>query len=242
MEAGELAVDRVDVGLVRKLVRTMDASGSEVRHVYGGLARFCGWMVEEGLIGANPCDALPRRQRPKPGKSRAHVPSLAELGPVGRRRGRADMRDSSASCCSYRFDATKARGCVWSEVDLDRPRILIAAERMKNGEAHELPLAKPALAILAARKGGNAKPDALIFPSSEGKPYNGWNRLLTRIRKALAQDDAGAIIVSAFTTSGARLRRSRRAVRRKSSRPDARASSRVSFRLGRRLPEGEAPQ
>ena len=62
---------------------------------------------------------------------------------------------------------------------------------MKNGEAHELPLANPALAILAARKGGAAKLDALVFPSGERKPYDGWNRLLTRIRKALAQEDAG---------------------------------------------------
>jgi integrase len=82
-------------------------------------------------------------------------------------------------------------GLRWSEVDLDRGRILIAAERMKNGEAHELPLANPALAILAARKGGAAKLDALVFPSGERKPYDGWNRLLTRIRKALAQEDAG---------------------------------------------------
>ena len=82
-------------------------------------------------------------------------------------------------------------GLVWGEVDLERGWIKIAATRMKNSETHELPLAKQALAILAARKPANAKPDALVFPSGEGKPYDGWTRLLTRIRKALEQADAG---------------------------------------------------
>jgi integrase len=85
----------------------------------------------------------------------------------------------------------EAAGLVWGEVDLERGWIKIAATRMKNGETHELPLAKQALAILADRRPANAKPDALVFPSGEGKPYDGWNRLLTRIRRALEQDDAG---------------------------------------------------
>ena len=78
---------------------------------------------------------------------------------------------------------------------------------MKNGEAHELPLAKQALAILAAREPANAKPDDLVFPSGEGKPYDGWNRLLTRIRKTLGQGEAGRERRFSFMTSGARFRR-----------------------------------
>ena len=62
----------------------------------------------------------------------------------------------------------EAAGLLWSEVDLDEGRILIGADRMKNGEAHELPLAPQALAILAARKPANAKPGGLVFPSGEG--------------------------------------------------------------------------
>ena len=79
MEAGSLGLDRLDAGVVRKLIRTMDASGSEVRHAFGALSRFCSWMIEEGLIEANPCDAVPRKQRPKPGPGRLYVPSLEEL-------------------------------------------------------------------------------------------------------------------------------------------------------------------
>jgi integrase len=195
MNAGDLAVDRLHVGVVRKLVRMMDGSASEVRHVYGALSRFCGWMVEEGLIGANPCDALPRRQRPKLGSSRDHVPSLAELKAVWAAVEDEPMRDLVRFMLLLPLRRDEVAGLLWSEVDLDCGRIIIAAERMKNREAHELPLSKLALAILAAREpakpsGSSPGAGALVFPSGEGKSYDGWNRLLTRIRKALEQADA----------------------------------------------------
>ena len=118
MEAGELAVDRVDVGAVRKLIRTMEGSASEVRHVYGALSRFCDWMVEEGLIGANPCDALPRRKRPKPGKSRDHVPSLAEIKAVWAAVEDEPMRDLVRFLLLIPLRRDEAAGLRWSEVDL----------------------------------------------------------------------------------------------------------------------------
>ena len=191
MEADELAVDRLDVGAVRKLIRTMDGSDSEVRHVYGALSRFCDWMVEEGMIGANPCDALPRRQRPKPGKSREYVPSLEVLRGVWAAVEDEPQRDLVQFNLLVPLRRDEAAGLIWGEADLERGWIKIAATRMKNGETHELPLAKQALAILANRRPANAKPDALVFPSGEGKSYDGFNRLLTRIRKALEQGDAG---------------------------------------------------
>ena len=140
------------------------------------------------------------------------------------------------------LQAQRRRGLVWSEVDLDRGWIRIAAPRMKNGEAHELPLSKQALAILAARKPASAKPDALVFPSGEGKPYDGWTRLLARIRKALGQGDAERD--NRFSVHDIRGRSRRISPRgsTKTSRPDARASPRVAIRLGRRLPEGEAAE
>jgi integrase len=51
-----------------------------------------------------------------------------------------------------------------------------------------LPLAPEALEILIRRRDvSDPKPEALVFPSGESKPYDGWNRLLTRIRKAIGQ-------------------------------------------------------
>ena len=39
-------------------------------------------MVEAVLIEVNRCDAVPRKQRPKPGRDRLYVPSLEELRAV----------------------------------------------------------------------------------------------------------------------------------------------------------------
>ena len=84
----------------------------------------------------------------------------------------------------------EAAGPVWGEVDLDRGWIRIGADRMKNGEAHELPLSDEALSILKKRKPAKAEPHDLAFPSGEGTIYSGWTRLLTRIRKAIGQKSA----------------------------------------------------
>ena len=60
---------------------------------------------------------------------------------------------------------------------------------MKNGKIHELPLAEPVVDILASRKPASPKPLDLVFSSGASKPYDGWNRLTTRIRKRIGQQD-----------------------------------------------------
>jgi integrase len=59
--------------------------------------------------------------------------------------------------------------------------------RMKTHQIHELPLSDPALAILEARK-TTAKGE-LVFPNADGKPYNGFHTLLTRIRARIGHAD-----------------------------------------------------
>lgn len=108
--------------------------------------------VSEGLIDHNPCDVLDRGERPKPGKARDYVPSLAELKALWAAAENEPMRDLVRLLLLVPLRRDEAAGLRWSEVDLARGRILIAADRVKNAKAHELPLTEQALVILAVRK------------------------------------------------------------------------------------------
>jgi integrase len=190
MKAETLPLSRLDASMIRLTIETAEGSAGERRHVFGGLSRFCDWLIEERMTEANPCASVPRRARPKPGKARDHVPSLEELHAVWAavESEPAVVRDLIRFLLLTPLRRDEAAGLVWSEVDLSRRWIKIGADRMKNAEAHELPLAPEALEILVRRHDVcDPNPEALVFPSGKGKPYDGWNRLLTRIRKAIGQ-------------------------------------------------------
>jgi integrase len=190
MKAEALAPARLGVSSIRLMVETAEGSAGERKHVFDELSRFLAWCCRQGLIAHNPCAALGRDERPKPGKARDHVPSLAQLKAVWAAAEDEPQRDLARILLLVPLRRDEAAGLSWSEVDLDRKRILIAGDRMKNGEAHELPLAEPALALLGARKPAKPRPADLVFPSTTGKAYDGWNRLTKRIRKALGQESA----------------------------------------------------
>lgn len=194
MEAGSLAIDRLDAGVVRKLIRTMDASGSEVRHAFGALSRFCSWMIEEGLIEANPCDAVPRKQRPKPGPDRLYVPSLEELRAIWAavEGEQAAVRDLVRFAVLTPLRRDEIAELMWGEVDVSERKLKLPPRRMKNKLPHEMPLSDAALEIIVRRRGDKErKVTDLVFPSREGTAYSGWTRLLTRIRQAIGQGEAG---------------------------------------------------
>jgi integrase len=190
MKAETLALADVSVSVVRLLVETSPGSAGERRHVFGGLNRFLSWARRQGLIEHNPCDDLDRDERPKPGRARENVPSLEELRLVWKAVEEEPQRDLVRLLLLTPLRRDEAAGLMWSEINLDARRMTIEATRMKSGQAHELPISPAALAILEARKPDAPKPRALVFPSSEGKPYDGWNRLTTRIRKRIGHEDA----------------------------------------------------
>ena len=67
--------------------------------------------------------------------------------------------------CSLPLRRAEACRLRWREVDLEGRRILLGAERMKNRTGFVLPLSKPALELLAARKPDAPRPDAFVFPT-----------------------------------------------------------------------------
>jgi integrase len=174
--------------MIRLLNETVPGSADQRRHVFGGLNRFLAWCCRQELLKANPCANLDRRDRPGPGKSRDHVPSIAALKSVWA--AVADEDEPARSLIHFMMllplRRSEASGLLWSEVDFDQGRVRSSANRTKNGEAHELPLSSPALAILEARKrvaAGN-----LVFASSTGVAYQNWDRLIARIRVRIGED------------------------------------------------------
>jgi integrase len=196
LDAPDRLLTAIRAGEIRVMLETLQASGSERRHVYIALARFMTWCRKNELTLVNPCDDLDRDDKPRAGKSRDHTPSIATLRKVwsAAEREQPHVRDLLRFLLLLPLRRTEACRLRWREVDLEGRRILLGAERMKNRTGFVLPLSKPALELLAARKPDAARPDAFVFPTAEGKPFNGWNHSLVRIRKAIgeAENDRGS--------------------------------------------------
>lgn len=186
MNTSSLPLTAIDERAIRLMLEAMPGSDAERRHVFGSLSRFLAWCRKQGLVTTNPCDALDRNDRPKPGRARDHVPSLKQLRATWAAVEAEPMRDLARFLLLVPLRRDEAAGLRWDEVDLAAGRIRIAGDRMKNREAHELPLSLAALAILEALKAEGE----LVFPTSAGKPFDGWTRLLRRIRKRLGQGEA----------------------------------------------------
>jgi integrase len=186
MNANALPLAAIDVRMVRLLVETAPGADAQRKHIYGGLNRFLKWCRKQGHIESNPCDALDRSDRPRPGAARDYVPPIATLRAIW------TAADGEQGCDLLRFlllmplRRNEASALRWSEVDLGQGRIRVAADRMKARKAHELPLSPPALVILDARK--PVATNDFVFPSNDGAPFTNWVRLFTRIRKRIGED------------------------------------------------------
>jgi integrase len=133
------------------------------------------------------CDDLDRDERPRGGQSRDHVPSLEELRAVWNAVESEPQHDLVRLLLVLPLRRDEATGLTWSEVDLQLKRVRISASRAKTGQAHELPLSAPALAMLEERKA--TATSELVFPASGNRPYRGFHNLLKRIRARIGHAD-----------------------------------------------------
>jgi integrase len=188
----------IRAGAIRIMLETLrvgkeqPASGAERRHVYIALSRFMTWCRKNELVLVNPCDHLDRDDKPSAGKSRDHTPSVATLRKVWAavEGEQPHVRDLLRLLLLLPLRRTEACCLRWREIDFDGRRIVLGAERMKNGVGFVMPLSGPALDLLTARKATDAQLDAFVFPTVEGKPFNGWQHSLVRIRKAIGEGES----------------------------------------------------
>jgi integrase len=186
-----LPANELGAAPIRRLLRETRASPSELAHLYGALSRLCDWMVEERIIEASPCAAVPRSAKPKQ-RSRDYTPSIDQIRAVWAAADveQANVRDAIRFMALVPLRLKEVAGLRWGEVDLAAGWVRIPATRMKAGVAHDMPLSDEARAILAPRLPLSPKPDDLVFPSSRNTPIDGWSRVVGRIRKALGQGAA----------------------------------------------------
>jgi integrase len=185
MQAENFTLPMIDARMISLMLETAPSS-DVIRHLaFNKLRRFLAWCRKQGLIERNPCDEIDRDERPKPGRPRDRVPTIDEIRAVWSAAENEPQRELVRFLLLVPLRREEAGGLRWSEIDLQRSRIRIDANRMKKREAHELPLSPAALAILEARRPNTA--NDLVFPSSIDKPYNGWASLAKRIRKAIGE-------------------------------------------------------
>jgi integrase len=97
--------------------------------------------------------------------------------------------DSRAARCLQFLILTACRtnealGATWSEIDMINRVWTIPAERMKNGEEHQIPLSEEALQVL--RDAGSRGRSEIVFPGTRSTamlPDNSLRRLLRKLKE-----------------------------------------------------------
>ncbi len=142
--------------------------------VRGRLERILDWARVRGhRTGENPARwrghmelALPKRQR-----TQRHHEALAWADMPAFWRTLTTRTGAGADCLRFTIltavRSGEARGARWREIDMDKALWTIAAERMKAGKEHRVPLNEPALDVLRHRRAlaGDPAPGDLVFAS-----------------------------------------------------------------------------
>ena len=161
------------VGIVTALLRagkapTARSVRQRIRHVFD-------WCIAQGHRTDNPANDAIDALLPSSGHKTKHRESVAvaDVAQVVAKIETTAHASWLGAGMALRFlvltaaRTSEAIGARWSEIDLDYATWIIPAARMKGGEAHRVPLAEAAVAVLAkarARWGSTG----LVFRSARG--------------------------------------------------------------------------
>jgi integrase len=114
------------------------------RNARARLSTFFTWAMGQGLADANPVIGTNRTVI----KERDRVLSNAELACIWHAAGDGAYGTILKLLILSGQRREEIGGLKWSEIDFAGRMIRLPAERVKNGQAHDVPLAEPALALL----------------------------------------------------------------------------------------------
>lgn len=147
------------------------------------IRRMFGWLIERGVIVANPCAGV---RAPTVEKSRDRVLSDEELRAILRA---CDGLNEPFGALVKLLALTAQRRdeigqMAWREVDLDARIWIIPKERAKNGIAHDVPLSDPAVNVLKSirRIAGHR---GLVFTTTGETPVSGFSKVKKRLDTAV---------------------------------------------------------
>jgi len=142
--------------------------------VHAHLHRLFKWSVGRGIIASNPMADMPL---PAAAVKRERFLSDAELAAVWRACEQLGWPFGPAIQLLILTGArrTEIGQLRWSEIDGNE--ITLSGARTKNGEPHNIPLSKPALAILK----GSKRIGPFVFTFSGTKAVTGWSQIKSRL-------------------------------------------------------------
>jgi integrase len=172
----------------RDVVELMDAivdRGAPVsaNRTLAVVRRMFGWLVERGVLVANPCTDV---KAPTAEKSRDRVLSDDELRGILRA---CDQLNEPFGALIKLLALTAQRRdevgqMTWREVDLDARMWTIPKERAKNGIAHDVPLSELAVRVLSGvRRIAGSR--GLVFTTTGETPVSGFSKVKRRLDAAL---------------------------------------------------------
>ena len=162
-------VDKISREDVYAVLDAITDRGAPVmaRRVQAYVNRFFAWCMERGIIEVDPTANMPRIGT---AKSRDRVLSDEELRKVWRATESIEVFGAATRLLALtgarREEITQLR---WAEIADDTIRL--EGNRTKNGEAHDIPLSKPACELLASLP----RIGDYVFTLNGEKPVNGWS-------------------------------------------------------------------
>ena len=175
---GSKPVDEIDSALVCEVLAPIwleipDTANRILQRIGAVLdfAHIKGWRKEETSLRSV------RKGLPRQAKADTHLEAMPYAEVPAFMAGLADAaptigRDALRFTVYTAVRSNETRFAVWPEFDLENGIWSIPAERMKAGEAHVVPLSRPAVALLRRLWKTREADDALVFSANGIKPIS----------------------------------------------------------------------
>ena len=182
---GRLVRDIIRRDVLDLLDRVVDGGKPiAANRTLAAIRKMFNWAVARDIIAASPCAGV---KPPTAERSRDRVLTDQELRAVWQA---ADKIGGTFGALVRLLILTGQRrdevaGMRWSEIDLEGRRWTLGPERVKNNRPHEIPLSKPAIAILTALpRIGNR----FVLTSTGDAPSSGYSKGKRRFDSLLPPD------------------------------------------------------